>query len=210
MSLPQTTLQDYLQQQVPDTGELCGLLARAAAALTEWQCAKGPHGGLTPAAFCVAKDSTVWLEPASPATNAFLGDTMAYLSPARIGAEAAGSQPCMQDDVYAMAVIAWESLTGVAPFAVSFLTPAEAGEVLRQAGSPEGLLPSGVPPRTERALRAALDPRAQRRPTAAALAAALRNAGPRRHACEWAVLAVLAVLAAGAAATALWLFLCSP
>jgi serine/threonine-protein kinase len=200
-----TTLQVYLQQHVPGTVGLCRLLARMAEALADWQRAHGPHGALTPTAITIAADGTIRIEAPATTGDGFLADAMAYRSPAQFAAGDTASQACAEDDVYALGVIAWECLTGMAPFEVGFLPAAEAAEVLRSGGGPQGALPHGLPERGARTLRAALALRPQRRPTAEALALALAGARTARSPLDVAILAALAAVALGAALTALWL-----
>jgi hypothetical protein len=93
----------------------------------------------------------------------------------------------------------------VAPHDVAFLLPTEALVVLHSAGAAQGVLPPDTSDRAARALRAAMDLRPGRRPTAQALADALAERRRPRRAAETLALALLAGLAISAALAALWL-----
>jgi serine/threonine-protein kinase len=200
-----TTLQDALRQRVPESAELRRVLARSAQALAEWQRAHGPHGSLAPDAITVEADGTVRIEAPAGSADGFIADATAYRSPRQLAPGAAAQPAHPEDDVYALAVIAWECLTGVAPHDVAFLLPTEALVVLHSAGAAQGVLPPDTSDRAARALRAAMDLRPGRRPTAQALADALAERRRPRRAAETLALALLAGLAISAALAALWL-----
>ncbi len=102
--------------------------------------------------------------------------TLAYISPERLlGAEAGSAS-----DVWAVGVLLWEALTGRHPFwgvpLPQMAAAIEAGVPSLAAERPE------LPRRLVAAVERALDTNPARRPSAAALAAELREAlGPRRR-----------------------------
>jgi hypothetical protein len=101
--------------------------------------------------------------------------TLAYISPERL----AGEQGTAAGDVWAVGVMLWEALAGRHPFWRPSLM--ETGRAIEEGAPPlesaRPDLPAGLLEAVDRALAA--DPR--KRPTAARLADALREARPRRR-----------------------------
>jgi len=102
--------------------------------------------------------------------------TLAYISPERLrGAEA---EPA--SDVWAVGVLLWEALAGKHPFWGVPLPQMPAS--IESGAPPLALERPDLPKRLLAAVEHALDPNPARRPSAAALAADLRDLGTRSHA----------------------------
>ena len=183
---PGGTFRDALRSKELGDAELIEACAQLSEGLAHAHGRGVVHRDVKPANVLLAEDTGVSVRLLDFGLAAFaeaetltaVGDvpgTLAYISPERL----AGEQGTAAGDVWAVGVMLWEALAGRHPFwrpvADGDGARDRGGRSFAQDGAPR---PARRPCSTRSSGRSAIDPR--KRPTAAKLAALLRDARPRR------------------------------